>query len=549
MAAFELRGFRGERPIVDDGDLNENEASYALDLKIEGGKLVCMREPLSRHTQTVSGSIQSFARYAGDWFEWNVEVDVSPSQVGGDTYDRRIFTGDGAPKVTYNAIAVDGLGGPYPSDAYLLGVPPPGYVDPTYRSGQAASIALVGTATTPSDPAETRFYVLTSIDVFGAEGPPTPISNSVDWRDGQSVDVTIPAAPVGDYNITGWRMYRTATGTDGTDFQYVKDGTTWSTTVNDAVATEALGEVLSTEFYALPNANMVGIEPMPNGYLAGFSENTVYFSEPGYPHAWPISYQQNTKAPIVGLKAMGNNMLLVTTEEHPYVVTGNDPASAVMDELEDITQACVSKRSLLDVGPGVVYASPDGLVLVTASGADLITRGLFSRDQWQALEPSTMQCYLWENLCLVFYGSGATQGFALNPTAPEGGIIRVTGSVTAGLHVPLDDTLYLAVGSEIVEWDGDTTYRTGVWKSKQVEFGSPRRVSAARAWSNGTGTLTIEGEDEGASVFTAIPINEAPFRVNDANKHRQLTFKLTLEEGRTTHRIVLAESMVDLRTR
>jgi hypothetical protein len=316
MAAFELKGFRGERPIVDDGDLNENEASYALDLKIEGGKLVCMREPLSRHTQTVSGSIQSFARYIDGWFEWNVEVDVSPSQVGGDTYDRRIFTGDGAPKVTYNAIAVDGLGGPYPSDAYLLGVPPPGYVDPTYRSGQAASIALVGTATTPSDPAETRFYVLTSIDVFGAEGPPTPISNSVDWRDGQSVDVTIPAAPVGDYNITGWRMYRTATGTDGTDFQYVKDGTSWSTTVNDAVATEALGEVLSTEFYALPNANMVGIEPMPNGYLAGFNENTVYFSEPGYPHAWPISYQQNTKAPIVGLKAMGNNMLLVGQRGH-----------------------------------------------------------------------------------------------------------------------------------------------------------------------------------------------------------------------------------------
>lgn len=542
-------GFRGARPIVDDGLLEDNEATLAQDVKIQGGKLTSMKTDTSVRAKLVTGTLKSLYKYTtGDFFEWNKDVDVVTTQIGNDSYDRRIFTGDTNPKVTYNSIATSGPG-PYPAASYLLGTPPPGYIVTTYPNGVACTCAVAGTATDPSDVPETRYYVATSVDIFGAEGPPNLVSNSVEWRPGQTVNVTMPAIPSGSYNITGWRLYRTSTGTSGTDFQYVKAGTSWGAVTNDAVATESLGEVLSTENYDLPHASMYGITAMPGSFLAGHYKNILFFSEPGYPHAWPVGYQLNTKTDIVGIKVVGQNMLLVTTTEKPYICVGTDPNSMSLSELDDVLQACASKRSMADIGPGVVYASPDGLMLISTGGSRLLTEGIFTRDQWQAMLPSSMACYHWEGLCLVFYNTGVVSGgFIINPMQPEAGIVTLTDHIDGAWYEAVSDKLYVSIGGYIKEWATGSTYRTGYWTSKELEFIHPQRFSCGKIWGNDTGTLRLTlADDEGTAVDTRLVSGEKPFRVVGGRTHRGLTLGLTLTGGKDVHRLALAETMRELR--
>ena len=54
--------------------------------------------------------------------------------------------------------------------------------------------------------------------------------------------------------------------------------------------------------------------------------NVYVFLNLSVPHAWPTSYRTAIEDNIVGMKAVGNG-LIVTTEGSPYLVAGSDPAS------------------------------------------------------------------------------------------------------------------------------------------------------------------------------------------------------------------------------
>jgi len=550
MAKTQIDGFRGERPVIEPGTLGDSDASSAIDVRIQGNTLGSLKTDSLVAAKTVAGTLKSLYKYVtGDWFEWDKDVDVVTTQIGNDSYDRRIFTGDTNPKITYNTIATSGAA-PYPSASYLLGVPPPGYVAGSWPYGQAVTGSVTGTADDPDDLVDSRYYVVTSVDVFGAEGPPSIVSDMFEWQPGQTMTVHIPVAVTGNYNITAWRLYRTSTGSASTDFQYVATGTTWDVDVVDDVLPENLAEVLTTEDYNLPHASMIGITAMPGEYLVGHYKNILFFSEPGFPHAWPIGYQLNTKTDIVGVKVIGQNMLLVTTTEKPYIAVGTDPASMSLSALDDVLQACVAKRSMVDVGPGVVYASPDGLMLISTGGSKMLTDGIFSREQWQAMLPSSMTCHLWEGLCLVYWdlGTGTKAGFIINPGMPEAGIVRLSDHVDGSWFSELTDELYVSVGGSIKIFTGGSTYRTGTWVSKEFEFMQPKRLSCGRAWTNTTGALTVElQEGDGTALFSRVVYDEKPFRLQGGQKRRDARIKISLTGGKNIHRLELAETVADLR--
>ena len=87
---------------------------------------------------------------------------------------------------------------------------------------------------------------------------------------------------------------------------------------------------------------------MPNGFLAGFSGQTVCFSEAFQPHAFPDAYKLTIKSDVVALAPL-NTGLLVLTKEKPALIQGLDPSSMSMIEI-DSTLSCVSKRSVVDMG-------------------------------------------------------------------------------------------------------------------------------------------------------------------------------------------------------
>jgi hypothetical protein len=234
-------------------------------------------------------------------------------------------------------------------------------------------------------------------------------------------------------------------GIDGTGFfAYAEGGTAKQvsgTTYVDGIPTGSLAEVIPTELYDPPNDDTIGIKTHPSGFLAGFFGKTLAFSELGAPHAWPIDYRLATTHDIVGLGVFGNTVAVVT-KGWPYLAIGSDPSAMTMVELE-IEQACVAKRGIVDFGSAIAYPSPDGLIVLSSSGAENATAAVFTRDQWQALVPSSFVAFNWEQKYLCFYDDGTVQrGFILDPAAPGDGVKFVDKYVMGAYKDLEEDMLY-----------------------------------------------------------------------------------------------------------
>jgi hypothetical protein len=68
-----------------------------------------------------------------------------------------------------------------------------------------------------------------------------------------------------------------------------------------------------------------------------------------------------------------------------------------------LPEPCVSKNSITSDQFGVLYASPNGLVSIGQGSQDVISRGLFTRDEWQTYAPTSMVGVIYQNMYLAFY--------------------------------------------------------------------------------------------------------------------------------------------------
>lgn len=349
--------------------------------------------------------------------------------------------------------------------ASLQGLPP----TPT---GTPTTNATIPAKQTP----ETRTYVLTYVSAYGEEGPPSDASALVSLDPTQAATLSLPSAPGGNFNVTLKRLYRSSTVGSTAQFQLVP--VTWAgnstpsydipvavTQVSDAAEQAALAEVLPSEGWVAPPAGLKGLRMMANGAAVGFVGRTVYLSEPNMPHAWP--HQYTIDYDIVGIATFGQTVA-VLTNAFPFLLQGADPAAMTPTRLE-APQACVAKRSIIETGDGVLYASPDGLVSLGAS-IDVVTKNLFSRDQWQAYVPSSMDGYLYNGRVHLFYNANGTRGALVLDLSGQGAVlttlnINAASAANAGYYDATRDLLYLAQGGAIVRMDQGAAL-TATWRSK-----------------------------------------------------------------------------------
>lgn len=244
---------------------------------------------------------------------------------------------------------------------------------------------------------ETRAYIVTFVTDWDEESAPSPVSALLDLDQNDHVQIEAPT-PTAGRHIVGWRLYRSSTTDRGAAFQLVADEAATNAVTKDGAFAyfdignlsfldtkrqQELQEPCATLTWAEPPADLKGLVGLPNGIMAGFFDKTLCFSEPFAPYAWPLEYQLTLKYRIVGLGVFGQTAV-VLTEGHPYYASGADSASMSTQEVE-VPQACISKRTIAAVEGGVMYASPDGLCLATASGVEVLTHAAFSKDDWQAL--------------------------------------------------------------------------------------------------------------------------------------------------------------------
>lgn len=476
MAQIAIKSFGGVAPKLDPVRLPDYAAQTALNCNLDNGTLRPLAGTSVTATPTKVGTkvtIYRFGQNGSDeslhWFHWLDDVDVVRGQIVGDTEERTYYTGDstfGHPRVTKSSIALIG-GTNYPMQSYRLGIPAPTSSFAPGSTPPSGSVSGVGSGTV-----ETRAYVYTWVSVDGEEGSPsTPLE--IDAQDGQTVSLTNLSVSPGGYNINRKRIYRTITGfSSGTDYQFVAEITDAITTYVDTKKNEELGETISTIDFDMPPVDLRGLRNLPNGMTAGFVGNDVLYCEPYRQYAWPVKYRQALDFPIVGLAAYGDT-LVALTRGNPYLLFGSDPNAIVAKKL-DLQESCVSKRSIVEMGWGVMWASPNGLCQAGAQGTGLMTEGLIDKKGWALLNPQSIHAYSYDGKYVGFYDNGTPGCFVFDPQSDTQPFSYVNLSATAGYLDVVRDSLFLQVGANIVKFDSSTNL-TYTWRSKRFE--TPRRLN------------------------------------------------------------------------
>jgi hypothetical protein len=292
--------------------------------------------------------------------------------------------------------------------------------------------------------------------------------------------------PGGNYNFKYRRIYRSLVG--GT-FQFVAEIPIATTQYDDSKTAAQLAGELASTFYTPPPSGLRGLVAMPNGILAGFVGNQIWFCEPYLPHAWPSGYMLTVDSPVVGLGVFGNSLFVGTTR-HPYVITGSSPQTMTQEKLP-LLQPCVSKRSIASDQYGVMFASPNGIVSIGSGVQDVLTESIYTRDEWALTFPSTMSGVLYNNRYIGLYAEGSPpQSRALvlqRGSRPSLTTLSLQASCafvdpTGALYARKDaDNKIYALDYRIPGFP-NPTYTTYLWRSKKFLLNKAASMSALKVF-------------------------------------------------------------------
>ena len=419
-------------------------------------------------------------------------------------------------------------------------------------------------------------YVYTFVSTYGEEGPPSAASTVITTDDNQIVNLSNLQTSTGKSNTTlaKKRIYRSNTGSNTTAFQFVTELALSATTFADTSDNDELAELIPSTYWIgppdddtalYPDGPMQGLIALPGGVFAGFTGKRICFSEPFLPHAWPVAYRTTLEEEIVSIAAASNG-IIVGTKGTPYLVTGTDPQSMTSIRLE-IGQACLNKTSMVDMGPYVIYAGPDGLIAAQGTDVQILTEQQITPIQWQSsYYPSTITGFLWEGRYVGFYSTGSGYGgFIFDPRAGTNSLVNLDASalIRGGFTDPDDSQLYLIISNTIKKFQGSGTALTYNWKSK--EFVPPKPTSMGflkvdaeaypvRLKVYGDGSIiynaVIATSGNAFSVtgttpsFSAVAITEPVVRL-PASVHK--TFAVEIETAKTVNEVCIGESIDELR--
>lgn len=464
------------------------------------------------------------------WLSWSVDVDIARSLTADDTTERTFWTGDGPPKWTDNTIALSAA--PYPTLSRVLGVPAP---------TAAATVDVTGGSGTTG----TRYYVWTWVTDKGEESAPSPVSAAITGPSDATYSIEFDDTIPEQRGINRKRLYRTTNGTSGdTAFYFIVEVASSTSTFDDIESTPV--EPLPSLTWLEPPATMRGLRPLWNGMMAGFVGKSIRFCDPYRPFAWPIQYELIVDDAIVALAVYQQNLVVLTTGR-PYLITGSTPESMTLQPLE-IDQSCIAKRSVVEFGHGIVWASPDGLVYtganLGATGARVITAGLLLRDDWTALIPSSVIGERYEGAYICSYNDGLSRkALLIDPLEPRS-LYFVSTGFDAAYQDPITDSLYVLNGTTVSKWDASASSMTATFKSRTELRPSPQCYSFGRVIADAYPvSLTIVAD--GVTRLTKSVTSDASFRLPAG----YLADKWRIEVSTTnpTQAVLLANSAEDLR--
>ncbi|KQV27844.1 hypothetical protein ASC97_05615 [Rhizobium sp. Root1203] len=458
MPVVKLSAFAGEKPLITPRLLPETAATAAFNTRLNDGALTPTNKSTTTGASSTGPADKTIYRHGDDWLSWSGLVSAAPGPVAAD---RLYYTGDGAPKMR--------VGG----TVYPLAVQHP-----------IAALTATPSGTGTGD-VQSRVYAYTFVTDFGEESAPCPASAVIDWQPGKTVMLSgFAAAPAGRA-VTKQRIYRSQSGSSGTYLYFIAERAASASDYVDTVAVDAFQEPLPSANWNEPPDTLQGLVAMPNGMMAAFSGSDVYFCEPFRPHAWPQGYVQTCDFEVVGLRAIGS-ALVVMTKGQPYLLSGSAPESMQSLKLE-ANFPCINVRGIVDLSFAICYPSNLGLVAVRADGSiSLATQELFDRDAWMAFSPETIIGAQHMGNYVLFYdtlnakGTRTSGAMMININAAQY-LVR-SGEVADAVFYSLEDEgLYFKRPSApgIFRFDSpEGAPETVYWRSKEFWLTQPVNFGA-----------------------------------------------------------------------
>jgi hypothetical protein len=509
MVAVKITAFGGMIPAQDDKLLPQNNASLAQNCFLDGGTLRGLNDPVLLHTMSNPGYKYAYRiPLAGNdknhlassyWLEFaDPDTNVLQSPVSDDAYSRFYFaSASSIPQYNTKSRILNG------SAPFTLGIPTP-ETAPTVTPGSTAPTT------------ETRSYVYTWISAYGEEGPPSPPTNATGTTTAAwTVGLTPPlAGDTANRNLQTVRIYRTVTDANGNaTFYQIADLPIATTSYNDTMldADVSSRAVLSSTTYTPPPSDLQGWVLMPNGMIAGWRANEVWFCEPYLPHAWPANYTLSVAANVVGLGVVGQT-LVILTDGYPYSATGVSPATMAQSKLQAL-EPCMSRASIVSTETGVLYASPNGLCLAAYGLVQNATQQMATKDRYLDLvAPETLRAarlgasyYSWGSPVFGSFDSGsfdnasfvqydyeyAFDGALINLADPRIGWITLSSGNTVTDNVMVDiwsGELFIMRNGQVLWLDLSSNEIAGpyLWTSKEFQLTERKNIAAFKVWFDPT---------------------------------------------------------------
>ena len=526
-------------------------------------------------------TIYRMGRYApsdtATWLSWPTTVHAvrTPGDIT-DQYERTYYTGDGVPKWTDSLklqVSPRILGLPAPSTAPVVSATgnTSTAVATAFKSGEVYTIVTAGTTdftlvgaanSTPgtvftatgvgvgtgtasyvSDELETRFYVYTYVTDQGEEGPPSAPSDPVNTPVNSTASISaLSAPPGGNYGITLIRIYRTQTGSSSTEFFFLKEVAAGAGSTSESILGENLGEVLPTATWLPPDASMTWLTGLWNGMLAGIVGRAIRFCEAYTPYAWPVAYEvlPGTDRPVA--MATFGQTLVVGTDGKPIVITGSSP-DAMDEQPIEFLQSCIAPKSMIGMGHGVAWASPDGLAYIGNGGPRILTQNVMTREDWQALVPSTIVGAFYEGRYFGFYNDGSPKAFCVDPSNPQGMYFMDFGCEAVYVD-DQQDAMFVLNSTQVQKWDAGSALTT-TFKSKPYRMEKPTVGFAVAQVQCDAFPVTFKLYADGVLKHTQTVTSLDPFRLPGGYYAYQ--FQIEVSGSTAVQFVDVAHSMAEIK--
>lgn len=362
-----------------------------------------------------------------------------------------------------------------------------------------------------------RAYVYTFVSEYGEEGPPSAPTVKT-GNVGETWNLTIPdpaSAQSSGRAIAKKRVYRTITALNGVATYYlVGEIAVGITAFADTYADDDItgNNALESEGWTEPPASLKGWVAMPNGIIAAWKDNEIWFCEPYRPHAWPAKYSVAVDYPVVGCGVTGQTLVICTTGS-PWTATGVHPEVMSLAKINSY-EPCVSAASIISTPGGVIYASPNGLVVAVPGQVTTITNGLISPAEWQSRNAINKLRAIQFNTAYMAYETPSV-------STAKGLMIEPSQAYTRNGYIELADSSYSITNIFPDPWSSQpliirngqlytldqpdgTNLQPYKWRSKIFKMNKKENLSALKVYFTvPTGSPTLATEVVNPTTLTS----------------------------------------------